>query len=1082
MGQVRGGTPVPLSRQIKEHRKSAGLTQHQLANLAGVSIGAIRDLEQGRVMQPHPEPARRIAAALNMNPAQWDPAGADKAGPGRGLWIGVLGALAVARDGMKAGALPAGQRAVLGLLALAHGAPVHPDSIVDALWQDGPPATAAGIVQTYVSRLRRVLDLGDRDDRDRLLRDGSGYRLQVVEDELDLLTFRRLVADAGTARQAGDAEQACTAYERALSMWRGEPLADIDVLQGHPAIIALVNERAAAVLDHADIAAASGWHERALPQLWALASRSPLDEAAQSRLVIALAGAGRQAEALEAYEKVRRRLDEELGMLPGPALRDAHIKVLRQQVRLPAGPSASHDPWLPLFQLPAAPADFTGRAPESARLVAAITPRPGQSGVPLAVVSGPPGAGKTALALHVAHTVHAEFPEGQLWVHLAGASTRPRDTSDVLGEFLRALGVHGSAIPQTLSERAALYRSRLAGRRILVVADDAATAGQVRPLMPGTPGCALLVTSRSRMADLDGAQLAPLDTMTPADALAMLTRIVGEDRVIAEHDAAKCLIEACGAMPLAVRIAGAKLAARPLWSLSMLSRRITGAHARLPELESGDLSMRASIASSYESLPERPRRAFRLLSLLGPSDFAEWVAGALLGAPDGGDVIGELANRSLLTPLSADRTGEPRYRLHDLLRDYAAERLEREPAAEANQALEWLLTSWLQLAWLADLRLPPEPFFPAPSQGPPPAVLPEQIADRLIADPIAWFTSERINLLAATGQACEIGLAGLARQLASHQCAYQYLHSRYDDSERIWRTIADSASRAGDRAGAVHARLRVGASTVGRGLAVDTLPSFAWCVETARQLEDAEILAYALYWRGVGSAWELDDYEQAHDDAEAGIRVARSAGLRHAESMHLRLMTIAHAMCGAGDDAVAAGQQALAIAVDLRVASYELAALHDLAFACTRAGQHARAVSVCRRRIEISRELGDVRAEAEAHGVLGDAHYGLGDYATAVTHYLRALPVFRDLCAGRHHALCLEKLGRAYEAMGRYPEAIHYLKESLTDFCQLHLPDKVEQVQDALDRCHKTSGRGEGTQVLPSLAAQNRRVPPRAEK
>jgi DNA-binding SARP family transcriptional activator/DNA polymerase III delta prime subunit len=690
-----------------------------------------------------------------------------------GLRIGVLGPLTVVRRGEEL-ALPAGQQLVLGLLALAGGALVPRDQIIDALWDEQPPSSATAIIQTYVSRLRRALD------DDVLVRDGSGYRLDVPVSELDLLEFRHLLGKARTASPA----EACEAYEQALALWRGDPLAGVDFDRGYPALVTLAAERAAATLRYAEVAAELGRHDRVLPHLRAQAARDPLDEASHAWLMIALAVTGRQAEALEVHEQLRRRLDEELGILPGPALREAQDKVLRQQI-----PAAEPD--LPVFQLPAAPADFSGREPERARLSSAIT---SSAGVPVAVVSGPPGVGKTSLALHVAQQIRARFPDGQLWVHLAGTLARPRDTCEVLGEFLRALGVHGSAVPPLLSERAVCYRSRLADRRILIVADDAATAEQVRPLIPGTAGSALLVTSRSRLEGLDGAHLMPLDVMTAVDAADLLTRIVGQERVTVDRESADSLVQACGALPLALRIAGAKLAARPSWPLAVMVRRITGAHGRLDELESADLSVRGCIASSYQWLPERSRRAFRLLALLGPADFAEWVAGALLGEPDAGDVISQLADRSLLTPLGPDSTGEPRYRLHDLLRDFAAERLIDEPQAEQNQALDRVFDGWLQLAMLADSPPPPEPCPPADAHPPPeshppaaaarsrPRVLPDQVAARLTADPVAWFTSERANLLAVVEQAWAVGRSDLAQQLAAHQGAFLHSQPRQDDA------------------------------------------------------------------------------------------------------------------------------------------------------------------------------------------------------------------------------------------------------------------------------------------------------------
>ena len=1020
-------------------------------------------------MQPHPKPARRIAEALGLDVTQWNAASAGEAGLNPGLSIRVLGSLTLARNGTVLPTLPAGQRAVLGLLALAHGAPMRIEPIVDALWAQSPPVSAAAIVQTYVSRLRRVLDVGDPEAKSRLMRDATGYWLHVANDELDLCVFRRLVDDARQYQQAGEVGRACIAYEHALGLWRREPLADIDILSNHPSVIALADEHARVVLEYAEAAESSGRHEQALVHLRTLVARNPLDEAAQSRLIIALAGSSRQVEALEVFESLRRHLDIELGARPSPALRDAHAKVLRQQIGIPQGLSETQQSWMPLFQLPAALADFTGRATETIRLIDAITPC--QVGVPLAVVSGPPGAGKTSLALHAAHTLRAQFPDGQLWVHLAGTASRPRDPGEVLGEMLRAMGVHGSAIPRDLPERAMCYRSRLAGHRILVVADDVGSAAQVRPLLPGTGGCALIATSRLRMEDLDGAAQIHLDVMTAQDATELLTRLIGEDRVVGERVAADRLVQACGALPLAIRIAGAKLAARPLWSLSTMTRKIASADTRLGELESGGLSVRASISSSYESLPERARRAFRLLALLGPADFAEWVVGALLDDLDAADVLDELTSRSLITALGADVTGEPRYRLHDLLRDFAAERLAEESTG-VYPAVARLIGGWLQLATTASGHLPHEPYFPALHSPQKLFIVPTEVAGRLTEDASAWFTAERINLGTAVEQACQLGWLELARQLAAQQRAFQYLQHRHDDLMHLWRVIADHAERVGDIRTARYARIRVGASMVECGQAADAIDILDLCIVECDQ-DDAETLAFALEWRAT-CAGDLDDFGAARDAAECGAAVARRAGSRLGECNNLGILSSALAHLGRPDEAVIAGESSLAIAEDLEVPTSALYAMANLARTYTLIDQHERAVVLCLRGIELSSKLGDACGKALAYGLLGDAYQGLGRYQDAATVLLEALPIFRRHSSRKFHAVCLLKLGYAHEAMGS-SEAVGYLEESLQIFTELRLPRKADQARQVLDRIRAPQSAApqppDAPLVLPSRAA-----------
>jgi DNA-binding SARP family transcriptional activator/DNA-binding XRE family transcriptional regulator len=691
---------------VRDRRRALGMTQGQLAIRAGISIASLRDLEQGRVMRPRRASAKRLAAALNLSEPERHEL--DGAAPGltdsepmarvpllrraqvaAGLRIDILGPLRVSHGGTELRVGAAGQRGLLGLLGLHPHTGLSRAMIVEALWGDRPPHSAAGIIHSHVSRLRSLLDAehdGSGGSRF-LVRDGAGYRLRVTEVDLDLQCFRLLVQRARKARMAAETGAACAAYERALVLWRGEPLADVPALQDHPAVIALREERATVTLEYADVASDSGWHGKSLPYLREQTARDPLDEGAHARLMIALAGSGRQAQALRVHEDIRYRLAEQLGVDPGAELREAHARVLRQEVAAAPDLSGSRRP---LFQLPATLADFVGRAAVSEKLATMIVPADQQHGVPLVVISGMPGVGKTALALHVAHHVREQFPDGQLWLELGGSSGRPRDPASALEQLTRALGIAG-VIPPDRAELAAHYRTRLAGRKVLVVADDAAAAAQVQPLLPGTRGCAVIVTSRSRLEDLAGAAFIPLDVMSDDAASGLLASIVGGERVAAEPAAAAQLARDCGNLPLALRVIGSKLAVRPSLPLSAMVNRLTTAHGRLRELEAGSLSVRGSIASSYEQLSEPARGAFRLLALLGPADFAEWVIGALLGESDAADVLAELVSMSLLAVTRVDNAGEPRYRLNDLLRDYADELLDHEPAAVRDAALDRLL-------------------------------------------------------------------------------------------------------------------------------------------------------------------------------------------------------------------------------------------------------------------------------------------------------------------------------------------------------------------------------------------------------
>jgi DNA-binding SARP family transcriptional activator/tetratricopeptide (TPR) repeat protein len=972
------------------------------------------------------------------------------------LRVGVLGRLTVWRDGVPVPLGAPGQRVVLGLLALHPNAALHRETIIDVLWGEEPPGSAVAVIQSYVSRLRGVLDPGRRSRAGDgvLASDGVRYWLNVDEDRLDLLGFQSRARAARRALTSGDAGAACEAFAAALDLWRGDPVADIDVLRDHPAAAGLAQARAALVAEYAGAAFGLGWHERVLPHLAALARREPLNELAHARLMFALAGSGRQAESLEVFEGIRRRLDEELGVQPGAELTAAHARVLRQEVPAavlsPAvmAPAAAGG----VCQLPPAVADFTGRAEERAALMQMITPGGNGVGVPAGVVSGPPGAGKTALALQVAHAARELFPDGQLWVTLEGASGRPRDPEEVLGELLRSLGVHGSAIPAGLAERAALYRSRLAGRRVLLVADDAASVAQVTPLLPGTAGNAVIVTSRAALAGLAGAGLVPLGELDPAEAAAMVARILGPGRAAAEPGAVDDLARACGLLPLALRIAAAKLAARPSWPVAVMVGKLTDERRRLDELQTADVAIRPSLALSYQALNGAARRAFRLLGLLGPAEVGEWVVAALLGEPDAAGPVTALTDKSLLSPAGTGPAGEPRYRLHDLLRAYATERLADEPQADQDAALERALRGWLELAYLASGAMPREPFFPPASHCPGKTMFPAELSARLTADPVAWFNAERLNLLAMTERACATGRHELAAQLASCQSGFHYYQSRYDDAKRMWQAITDAARRAGDISAVASARLHAAAATVQGGYDAEAMDNFNESIEIFERAGDHVGLAYALYWRSY-CAWNLEFFGAARSDARRGVALARETGHRHAELMNLRTLGVAHSWLGEHEAGIAACEKALSIAHELGESAYETQALANLAQCCTKAGQYERAIILCRRRLTLDRDSGDIRGEALGYGMLGDAFHGLGRYHEAVEALSQALLIFRDSFMRRHHALCLLKLGYAHEAMGQPGQAIEYFEKSLPIFRELRAPRAEERARQAVQRC-----------------------------
>ncbi|MCW5254518.1 AfsR/SARP family transcriptional regulator [Streptomyces sp. SHP 1-2] len=598
--------------------------------------------------------------------------------------------------------LPTGspqQRALLAALLLREGRTATAPELIDALWGGEPPSQALAAVRTYASRLRKVLTPGV------LVSESGGYAVRGLADgALDLAVAQGRAAEAEKARAAGDLAGAREELCRALALWDGEVLAGVPGPYARAQRVRLEEWRLQLLELRLELDLEQGRHSPAVSELTALTAEHPLRERLRELLMLALYRAGRQAEALAVYADTRRLLAEELGVDPRPELRELQNRVLRADPALaePAEPSGEPAavPVRPA-QLPATVPDFTGRAAFVRELGEVLASASGSAAegrvMAVSALAGIGGVGKTTLAVHVAHQARAAFPDGQLYVDLMGAGTGWAEPETVLGSFLRALGTADSAIPDSLQERAALYRSVLDGRRVLVLLDNARDAAQVRPLLPGTDGCAALVTSRVRMVDLAGAHLVDLDVMAPDEALALFTRIVGEERVGSERKAALDVVAACGFLPLAIRIAASRLASRRTWTVSVLAAKLADERRRLDELQAGDLAVKATFELGYGQLEPAQARAFRLLGLADGPDISLRAAAAVLDLPveDTEDVLESLVDTSLL-----ESAAPGRYRLHDLVRLYARSCAERDehPPSERAAALSRLLDFYLATA------------------------------------------------------------------------------------------------------------------------------------------------------------------------------------------------------------------------------------------------------------------------------------------------------------------------------------------------------------------------------------------------
>ncbi|MGW0200874.1 BTAD domain-containing putative transcriptional regulator [Nonomuraea sp. NPDC003201] len=869
------------------------------------------------------------------------------------------------------------QSALLASLLLNVNSVVSQSRLLAALWENPPPSAVANL-QSYVARLRRALPPGAR-----ILTRGSGYVLQTAPEEVDLLAFDEEVRQARLQAERGEARAAIEGFRRALALWRGSPAEGARLWGDMPARVTdLAERRTEAQLDYAEIRLDLGPDQEVIDDLRDLLSGQPLRERAWHLLMLAHARAGQRDRALEAYRQARGVLVRELGIEPGRDLRQLQATILNGGL-----PSATAGPpGGAVCQLPPDIADFVGRREELAAAVGTLRTDPAAA-VPSCAISGQGGVGKTALAVHVAHLLRPDFPDGQLYVNLRGAGIHRVDPEEALGRFLRALGVDSAAVPSGLDQRAELYRDRLANRRYLVVLDDAADEGQISPLLPGTPGCAVLITSRQRLPALPAARMIDLPVMPSGEALELLRRLIGAGRAATEPGDAARLVDLCGGLPLAVRIAGAKLAARPHWSLGRLVTRLSDTGSRLRQLSHGSQEVRASLAVGYQGLTPAARRLFRLLGLIEAPDFTVWTAAALLDLPhrEAEDLTEQLADVRLLDVAGLDPSGQTRFRFHDLTRAYARECAEAEEHAdERSAAVLRALSAWLTLARQAhvrlcggDYRLP---------RGRSPLWQPEIV----VRDPLAWVEAERAGIVAGVRQSAALGADELCWELASSVVSLFETRSFYDE----WRTTHETALGSARAAGNVR-----GQATVLNGLAELFLAQY----DMRRSEEFLEE--------------SLELFEKAEDGHGHALALVNMAELRGLQGRHA--------------DALACYDQAAEALALTGDRGTEIAVLRGIGRIHVSQGRLDLAAPVVRRAMRLAEDTGDVRSCEFARVLLGEIELARGDSAAAESCFSLAMACFDGLGFPRGTAYASLALASARLAQRDFTGAERFLRRSL---------------------------------------------------
>ncbi|MFD7324029.1 BTAD domain-containing putative transcriptional regulator [Streptomyces sp. NPDC059875] len=658
---MTGGSPATalaerdVATLVRTARARNGVSQRDLAERSGIGLRTLREIERGRVRAPRAGSLRRIAEALREPELLAQVGGATDADGGVAeddpLVLRILGRLSAVRGPAELLTGTPKQQSLLGLLALQANQVVERDEIVEVLWDGELPDTFGQLIHTYVSRIRVMLETHTvpGTDRTTILRRGGGYELQLDDDRLDILEFGRLTREAECARACDDPADEQALLGEALRLWRG-PLLDgaSPRLTSHPAAVEHSRRRVASALRLADLALARGQYEEVLAQLGPIARHETLHEGLHARLLTALAGSGRRAEALELFAAVDRRLRVESGIETGAELRDAQMAVLREDAAtVTAGRADAHS-----AHLPRSVGDFVGRVEhfQVRQYLTGQGPLAAFGAAPVAALHGPVGVGKSVLTVQIAAAAARHFPDGVLHARMRTGTFD--EVRTVLTGFARALGGPAERLPAGLPELTARYQELVAGRRVLVVVDDAAGEQAVRPLLPSGPGAAALLASRAPLSGLEGAQHFRVERFTTDQSVSLLARIAGERRVLAEHAAAETIAELCDGIPLAVRIAGMRLAARPHWTLARLADRLADEERRLSELVAGDLSVRERLTSAHQGLDPALRDAVRALARSADPAFTPADAAAVLrcGGRQAEDLLERLVDHQLLEP------------------------------------------------------------------------------------------------------------------------------------------------------------------------------------------------------------------------------------------------------------------------------------------------------------------------------------------------------------------------------------------------------------------------------------------------
>jgi DNA-binding SARP family transcriptional activator/tetratricopeptide (TPR) repeat protein len=1009
--------------------------------------------------------------------------GAEPPGP----VFGILGPLEVRAVGRPVRIAPGRQETVLAGLLLDANRVVSIDHLIDLIWDENPPSTARTQVQICVSRLRKVLTDSGIDAP--IATRPPGYLMRVGPDDLDLHMFTRQVHRSRILAREGRTAEAAELLRAATSLWRGPALSGVPSENLRTKATRLEEERMAAVESYLDLELALGRHRELIGEIGLHLHEHPWRELLRRQYILALYRSGRPSEALAAYRVARDLLADELGLDPGEQLRALETAILVGDPKLlvaseptvrpapaaaaqpplpadtpaaPADPAGSPDEPAPApayhsdkpHQLPADAADYIGGEALVATVETMLAEADGSAATRVVMIVGRPGIGKSAAAAHIGHRLGEDcVPDGQLYCDLRGTGPEPVTPREVLGRFLRALGIPGLMIPDSLDERAETYRTILATRRVLIVLDDAATESQVRPLIPGTGRCVVLVTSRTRLTGLSGAHWIELDVLGPPQALELLGRVIGTDRVTGEHEAATALARTVGGLPLALRIVAARLAARPHWSLASMVERLANERHRLDELAHGEMTVRASLSLTHDGLGWADRRLLRLLSLAQGPTLPGWLAGALLDdrRPQPSDLMERLVDVQMLDVVGVSRRGEIHYRLHEIIRMFARDELEANEAAPMRrEAVERMVGGWLAVAGRAHRAIYGGDYTilrgTATRWQPP-----EKYVDQLLADPLEWMDSEHVNLCQAVGDAAQAGLDEACWELATTLVTLFEARGYHDLWESTHLQALTAARRAENRRATAALLRSLGTLYLTRRQADQARTA----LESALRLFDelGDVHGLALCWRNLAllerNAGDTERAVALYDRSlrgftQAGDIVGRATVLT--QSAHIWMLR------GDIGGAQARLEEALAIYRSAGYAGGEARALRRMGQLLLQRGEPEQAERTLADVLTMVRGTGDLIGEGHLLMGLGEVNVRLERHGQARGLFERALAIRDQITDYAGAALARVELARLSVRQGDSGRAAGLLEDAITALRERSMGRELREAEQLLEQ------------------------------